>query len=55
MLIVSARVTSNTDRTEYCVVAAWRPIGEAFLSILSSVESKRGLAVRSAAAAPTSN
>jgi hypothetical protein len=53
---VSARVTSNTDRTEYCVVAAdWRPIGEAFLSIVSSVESKRGLAVRSAAAAPTSN
>jgi hypothetical protein len=56
MLIVSTRVTVPTDRSEYCVVAAdWRPIGEAFLSILSSVESKRGLAVRSTTAAPTSN
>ena len=42
MLIVSTRVTVPPDRSEYCVVAAdWRPIGEAFLSILSSVESKR--------------
>ena len=56
MLIVSTRVIITTDRSVSCVVAAdWRPIGEAFLSIVSSVESKRGLAVRSAAAAPTSN
>ena len=56
MLIVSTRVTITTDRSVSCVVAAdWRPIGEAFLAILSSVESKRGAAVRSGTAAPTSN
>ncbi len=56
MLIVSTRVTVPPDRSASFVVAAdWQPIGEAFRSILSSVESKRGTAVRSGAAAPTSN
>ena len=56
MLIVSTRVTTPTDRPQYCVTATeWRPIGEAFLAILSSVESKRGTAVRSGTAVPTSN
>jgi hypothetical protein len=55
MPIVSTRVTT-IDRSAYCVVAAdWRPIGEAFLAILSSVEAKRGAAVHSGTAAPTSN
>ena len=53
---MSTRVTTATDRSEYCVVAAdWRPIGEAFLAILSSVDPKRGAAVRSSTVAPTSN
>jgi hypothetical protein len=56
MLIVSTRVTTTTDRSVSCVAAAdWRPIGEAFLAILSSVESKRGAAAHSGTAAPISN
>lgn len=52
---MSTRVTI-ADRSAYCVAATdWRPIGEAFLAILSSVEAKRGAAVRSGTVAPTSN
>ncbi len=56
MLIVSTRVTTTTDCSAYYDVATnWRPIGEALLAILSSVDPKRGATVRSDTAASTSN